>query len=67
MNIIEFKIKHNFWTDSGEWKCVDIGTRTILAYRIAEEKPGEPWDQQDAIIFYDYDFGGCYETEEEIK
>jgi len=33
MKLSEFKIGEWFFTGSGEWKCTDIGTRTVVAIK----------------------------------
>lgn len=30
----EFKIGGTFWCSGGQWRCTDIGSRTIIAIRI---------------------------------
>jgi len=32
----EFSIGLEFMTDTGQWRCTDIGTRTIIAIKISE-------------------------------
>ncbi len=32
----EFSIGKEFMTDAGQWRCTDIGTRTIAAIKISE-------------------------------
>ncbi len=30
----DFSIGHEFYTATGEWRCTDLGTRTIVAIKI---------------------------------
>jgi len=32
----DFSIGQEFMTDTGQWRCTDIGTRTITAIKISE-------------------------------
>jgi hypothetical protein len=50
----DFYIGLHFFTATGEWLCVDMGTETILAFNIDEDE-----SKDDSIIFDRYDFGGC--------
>lgn len=63
MILEEFKVGEVFRTESGEWICLDKGTRTVLAIKKEEYNTVENWDCQsdkDIIVFYPYDFGGCF-------
>jgi len=35
----EFKIGEDFYTESGKWRCTDIGTRTIAAIQLNQDNP----------------------------
>ncbi len=63
MNLEDFKVGEKFYTESGEWVCLDKGTRTVLAIKKEEYNAIENWDcQSDSslVVFYPYDFGGCF-------
>jgi hypothetical protein len=34
MKLADFKIGEEFWCDGRQWRCSDIGTRTVVAIRI---------------------------------
>ena len=36
MEIAEFRIGAGFWRDGRQWRCTDIGRRTITAIRLDE-------------------------------
>ena len=36
MKHIDFSIGLEFMTDTGQWRCTDTGTRTIIAIKISE-------------------------------
>jgi hypothetical protein len=60
----EFQIGIEFYTESGLWRCTDVGTRTIVAVRVEDGYPA-PDDKPpfvDAVeeVFDEYDFGGLY-------
>jgi hypothetical protein len=60
MKLKDFKIGKTFYTASGEWMTVDVGTRTVIAYNISKQPDrATEWDLQDNEVFYEYDFGGC--------
>ncbi len=47
----EFSIGTEFFTDTGQWRCTDIGTRTVVAIKISEirvtTQKGDKTTQQD--------------------
>ena len=63
----DFKVGREFWTASGQWRCTDIGTRTIVAIRLDKEDhswyKGPPYAVAESV-FDEYDVQGCYESEE---
>ncbi|HJY34937.1 MAG TPA: hypothetical protein VJ260_08790 [Vicinamibacterales bacterium] len=50
----DFHIGEAFWTATGEWRCTDVGTRTIVAVKI--DATGN------ALVFDEDDFEGCFPT-----
>ena len=62
MQINEFKPNESFFTATGEWICLDVGTRVVVAIKKEDYQTQESWDSQPDdkfCIFYSYDFGGC--------
>jgi hypothetical protein len=65
----DFKIGENFWTCTGEWRCTDVGTRTILAIKL--EHPEDPsWYNGPTYAVCEIPFDEdhhpvCYRTKEE--
>ena len=64
MKLEEFKIGEYFYTGSGAWKVIDIGTRTVIAYQVWKRHVGfvktDPmWDLNNAHVFYPMDWDGC--------
>jgi hypothetical protein len=70
MNLKDFKIGEYFYTGAGKWLCVDVATKSVLAFKaaaleirgvsIAEALNTKYWfSVEDPIVFYDDDFGGC--------
>ena len=63
----DFTIGREFWTETGRWRCTDVGTRTVCAIKL----DGDPrdWDGPPYIcaehVFDEYDFGGMYQSEGE--
>jgi hypothetical protein len=65
----EFVIGQSFWTATGEWRCTDIGTRTIAAIKLNHpEDPswynGPPYKVCEEI-FDEYDHAACCRTKDE--
>jgi hypothetical protein len=65
----QFEIGKTFWTATGEWRCTDIGTRTIVAIKLDyPEDPswynGPPYVVQEHV-FDENDMTGCSLTEKE--
>jgi hypothetical protein len=59
----DFSIGREFLTESGRWRCTDVGTRTIAAIKLdMDHDPswynGPPYAVAEAI-FDEYDFEGC--------
>jgi Domain of unknown function DUF29 len=60
----EFRIGTEFYTESGLWRCTDVGTRTIVAVQIKDGYPAPddkpPFVEAVEVVFDEYDFGGLY-------
>lgn len=58
----EFNIGQDFYTSSGEWRCTDIGTRTICAIQLNQEDAsnynGPPYSIPE-YVFDENDLDGC--------
>ena len=56
----DFRIGLEFWCDGRRWRCIDLGTRVVVAVCL-EARPGE----RDGIepgaehLFHPYDLSGC--------
>lgn len=56
----DFQIDGEFYTQTGKWRCTDIGTRVIVAIKIRDRLDVCLVDQPGAeLVFDEYDFGGC--------
>jgi len=62
MKIAEIQIGQVFFTASGQWRCTDIGTRTIVAIHLNQEDEsnynGPPYSIPECV-FDEYDLEGC--------
>ncbi len=64
----EFFIGLEFWTETGRWRCTDVGSRTICAIKL----DGDPldWNGPPYTVvehaFDEYDFGALYASEAEV-
>jgi hypothetical protein len=69
MKFEEFKPGVVFKTPAGKWLTVDITTLGwIIAFNIElSDRVTAPFDEQNNIIFYEYDFGGCEKLEGEWR
>ena len=38
MRLEDFKIGYEFKTETGTWRCTDVGTRTIIAIKISDHE-----------------------------
>ncbi|MEE9345780.1 MAG: UPF0158 family protein [Methylococcales bacterium] len=58
----EFHIGQEFYTESGKWRCTDIGTRIIVAIHLNQEDSrnynGPPYSIAEHV-FDEYDIEGC--------
>lgn len=56
----DFHIGLEFWTETGQWRCTDVGTRTICALKVdsvgADWLNGPPYAVVESV-FDEYDFG----------
>ncbi len=63
----DFKVGVEFFTETGRWRCTDIGTRVIVAVRLDKEDPswynGPPYAVAE-MVFDEYDTEGCSLNEE---
>jgi hypothetical protein len=60
----DFKIGTEFTTETGPWRCTDVGTRTIIAIKISDCEDtslfnGPPYAVVEHI-FDEYDLPGCH-------
>lgn len=56
----DFQIDGEFYTQTGKWRCTDIGSRVIVAVKIRDRSGVCLRDQAGAeFVFDEYDFGGC--------
>lgn len=66
----EFIIGQSFWLTGLEWKCTDIGTRTICAIQLDKNDPswynGPPYAVAECVID-EYDQEVCFRTKEEYE
>ncbi|WP_173574155.1 hypothetical protein [Acetobacter sicerae] len=63
----EFREGASFWTASGEWRCTDVGRRTIIAIQLEPQLDpswfkGPPYAVGESV-FDEYDLEGCYPSE----
>ncbi len=58
----QFKIGQEFYTNSGQWRCTDIGTRVIIAIHLNQDDVrnynGPPFSIPEHV-FDEYDIEGC--------
>ncbi len=65
----DFSIGCEFWTETGRWRCTDVGSRTICAIKL----DGDPlnWDGPPygivEHVFDENDFGALYESKAEAQ
>lgn len=38
MKLVDFHIGDPFWTESGAWRCTDVGTRTVVAIKLGDHR-----------------------------
>ena len=60
----DFAIGKEFRTETGTWRCTDIGTRTIIAIKVSDRDDpswfnGPPYAVAD-IVFDEDDREGCW-------
>ena len=65
----DFHIGLEFWTETGQWRCTDVGTRTICALKVdsvgADWLNGPPYAVVESV-FDEYDFGALYATRKDV-
>lgn len=58
----EFSIGQVFYTESGKWRCTDIGSRVIVAIQLNQQNPenyaGPPYSIAE-YVFDEYDISAC--------
>jgi len=62
-----FSIGVEFWTETGRWRCTDVGSRTICAIKLdgdPRDWDGPPYGVAEHV-FDESDFGALYESEAE--
>ena len=64
----DFHIGMEFWTETGRWRCTDVGTRTICAIKL--EGDHRDWNGPPYVVaehvFDENDFGALYATEQDV-
>jgi hypothetical protein len=64
----EFVIGQNFWNGTGEWRCTDIGTRTIAAIKLNHPEDPSWYDGPTyavpEVLFDEDDQITCFRTKE---
>ncbi len=62
MKLQDFEIGKDFYTNSGKFRCTDIGSRVIVAIALNQKDKknynGPPYSIEE-IVFDAYDFDGC--------
>jgi hypothetical protein len=60
----DFRIGTEFYTETGLWRCTDIGTRTIVAVKVEDGYPAPedppPFSDAVEVVFDEYAFDGLY-------
>lgn len=61
----DFGIGKEFRTETGTWRCTDIGTRTIIAIKVSDRDDpswfnGPPYAVAE-IVFDEDDLEGCWD------
>lgn len=61
----DFAIGKEFRTETGTWRCTDIGTRTIIAIKVSDRDDpswfnGPPYAVAE-IVFDEDDLEGCWD------
>ena len=61
MTLKQFKIGEPFYTATGMWICVDVGTYFVLAVKESAYQNYFQGENFGGITIFDrWDFGGCY-------
>lgn len=64
----DFAIGREFWTETGCWRCTDIGTRTICAIKLDGDPRnwnGPPYSVAEHV-FDENDFGALYASRDSV-
>jgi hypothetical protein len=64
----DFTIGREFWTETGCWRCTDIGTRTICAIKLDGDPRnwnGPPYAVVEHV-FDENDFGALYASRDSV-
>jgi hypothetical protein len=60
----EFEIGTEFYTESGLWRCTDVGSRTIVAVHVEDGYPAPsqapPFSEAVEVVFDEYSLPGTY-------
>lgn len=60
----EFQIGTEFYTESGLWRCTDVGSRTIVAVQVHDGYPAPnqapPFSEAVEVVFDEYALPGTY-------
>ena len=65
---IDFTIGREFWTETGQWRCTDVGLRTICAIKLEGEPhtwDGPPYSVVEQV-FDENDFGALYPSSDDV-
>lgn len=65
LELEDFSIGLEFWTETGLWRCTDVGTRTICAIKLEGDPrdwSGPPYPVAEHV-FDENDFGALYKSE----
>ena len=65
MELRDFAIGQTFWTETGEWCCIDIGPRVVVALKVGDDPSSQKFVGE--TVFEERDFGGCFESEAALK
>ncbi|CAE6823378.1 hypothetical protein R70006_06315 [Paraburkholderia domus] len=58
----DFQIGTEFYSESGLWRCTDVGSRTIVAVKVKDGYPAPhqapPFSDAVEVVFDEYDLPG---------
>lgn len=59
----DFRIGVEFFTETGRWRCTDVGTRVVIAIPLSSTDPswhnGPPYAVME-VVFDEHDLKGCH-------